>query len=65
MERLIRVSEYAELFALTDQAVRARIRKGKLAAKKVDGEWCIPDDVLLDHLKNRDRMMNRSKRRRP
>ena len=61
MQRLLNVQEYAELFALTAQAVRARIRKGTLTAQKINGVWCIPDDVVLDHIKNIDRMRNRNR----
>ncbi len=44
------VKEISEIIGITQVTIREYIRKGKLRAKKIAGEWRITGDALRDFL---------------
>lgn len=49
MEKLLRVSEVANTFSVSEYTVRVWLKEGKLVGTKVNGHWRVTETAMLDY----------------
>jgi len=50
MKSFILVSEYAKKHGISPQAIRSKIQRNRIKAKKINGKWHVEDDVTQAEL---------------